>query len=68
MQQKLEYTVPRLCRYFQNSHFEQIRHELLHYHNNVKRHFNAFEHTKIAWAKVMAEIDRIPEAGKSLHL
>ena len=62
MQEKLEFTIPKLCRYFHTDHFEQIRHELLHYHNNVKRHFAAFQYTKLAWAKVMAEIDKIPDA------
>lgn len=62
MQQKLEITIPKLCRYFHTDHFEQILHELLHYHNNVKRHFNAFQYTKLAWAKVMADIDKIPDA------
>lgn len=58
MREKLELTIPKLCRYFKNSHFEQILHELMHYHNNVKRHFTAFQYTKIAWAKVMKEIDK----------
>ena len=53
MQQKLEFTIPKLCRYFKNSHFEQILHELSHYHHNVKRHFVAFQYTKLAWAKVI---------------
>jgi len=57
MRQKLELTVPKLCRYFKNHHFEQILHELEHYHNNVKRHFISFQYTKIAWQKVMENID-----------
>lgn len=62
MQYKLEITIPKLCRYFHTDHFEQIRHELLRYHNNVKRHYNSFQYTKLAWAKVMANIDKIPDA------
>ena len=57
MRQKLELTVPKLCRYFKNHHFEQILHELEHCHNNVKRHFISFQYTKIAWQKVMQNID-----------
>jgi hypothetical protein len=56
MQEKLEFTIPKLCRYFKSSHFEQIRFELLHYHNNVKRHYAAFQYTRIAWAKLMKGI------------
>lgn len=58
MQQKLELTIPKLCRYFKTDHFEQILHELAHYHNNVKRHFVSFQYTKIAWAKLMGHINR----------
>lgn len=53
MQEKLAFTIPKLCRYFHNEGFEQIRYELMHYHNNVKRHFASFQYTKLAWAKVM---------------
>jgi hypothetical protein len=59
VQEKLEYTVPKLCRYFKNSHFEQIRREFLHYHHNVKRHYNSFQYTKIAWKKVLDNMDSI---------
>jgi len=62
VREKLDYTVPKLCRYFKNEHFELIRYELLHYHNNVKRHFNAFQYTKIAWEKVLNNIDKIGDA------
>jgi len=56
MQQKLELTIPKLCRYFKTSHFEQILHELMHYHHNVKRHFVAFQYTKLAWGKLMERL------------
>ncbi|HXR84681.1 MAG TPA: hypothetical protein VN722_10250 [Hanamia sp.] len=67
VEKKLELTIPKLCRYFHNTHFEQIRHELFHYRNNVKRHFAAFQQTKKAWAKVMTNIESIPAAEKILH-
>jgi hypothetical protein len=67
VEKKLELTIPKLCRYFHNNHFEQIRHELFHYRNNVKRHFVAFQQTKNAWAKVMANIESIPAAEKMFH-
>lgn len=62
IQQKLELTIPKLCRYFKNSHFELILHEFTHYHNNVKRHFAAFQYTKIAWAKLMKGYSNPKEA------
>lgn len=55
--EKLELTIPKLCRYFKNNHFEDILPELAHYHKKVHKHFNAFEKTKIAWAKVMQDIN-----------
>ena len=67
VEKKLELTIPKLCRYFHNTHFEQIRHELFHYRNNVKRHFAAFQQTKKAWAKVMTNIESIPAAEKILQ-
>jgi hypothetical protein len=59
VEEKLELTIPKLCRYFHTNHFEQIRHELFHYRNNVKRHYAAFQYTKKAWAKVMADIEEV---------
>jgi hypothetical protein len=62
VQEKLEFTIPKLCRYFNTNHFEQIKHEFLYYHNKVEKHFKAFQQTKQAWAKVMANIENIPNA------
>ncbi|MEO8720472.1 MAG: hypothetical protein ABI297_03090 [Ginsengibacter sp.] len=61
MEEKLEITIPKLCNYFHTDHFKQILPELRHYHKNVGRHYKAFQNTKIAWAKVIAEIDKIPK-------
>lgn len=61
MEEKLDYTIPKLCRYFNTDQFEQIKYELVRYHNNVKKHFSAFQNTKIAWAKVMASLEEIEE-------
>ncbi len=61
MQQKLDHTIPKLCRYFNSDQFNQIRYELRHYHNNVKRHFAAFQYTKFAWAKLIKEMDGFSE-------
>lgn len=55
--EKLELTIPKLCRYFKNNHFEGILPELAHYHKKVQKHFNAFEQTKNAWGRVMKDID-----------
>jgi hypothetical protein len=57
MREKLELTIPKLCRYFDNKHFENILPELAHYHKKVKKHFMAFQATKTAWGKVMKKID-----------
>lgn len=57
MHEKLELTIPKFCRYFNNNHFENILPELAHYHKKVKKHFAAFEATKTAWAKVMQDIN-----------
>lgn len=68
MQQKLEVTIPKLCSYFKNDHFKQILPELKHYHNNVKRHFDSFQYTKVAWHKVMSHIDQNPAATSIFDL
>jgi hypothetical protein len=59
MREKLELTIPKLCRYFNNNHFENILPELVHYHKNVRKNFAAFEATKTAWGKVMKKIDSL---------
>lgn len=65
VQQKLEYIIPKLCRYFNNDQFNQIRYELRHYHNNVKRHFAAFQYTKMAWEKLMRDMKSF--SGQALY-
>lgn len=61
VEEKLAYAIPKLCRYFNTSQFEQIRHELFHYRNNVKRHYAAFQYTRIAWEKVMSELSTLAQ-------
>jgi hypothetical protein len=50
---KLNNTIPKLCRYFSTNEFERILQEFLFYRKNVLKHFNDFEATKDAWAKLM---------------
>jgi hypothetical protein len=57
MQRNLEMTIPKLCLYFKNDHFKQILTELSHYHNNVKKHYAAYQQTKAAWNKVMNKLN-----------
>lgn len=52
MTQKLDSSIPKLCKYFGTDQFEQIRADLAKYHRNVQRHFRTFEATRIAWTKV----------------
>ncbi len=52
MTRKLDSVVPKLCKYFDTPQFEQIQTELKRYDRNVKRHFQTFENTRTAWAKV----------------
>ncbi|MDQ6904073.1 MAG: hypothetical protein M3139_13815 [Bacteroidota bacterium] len=58
MRENLELTIPKFCEYFKNNSFKQILPELKHYHNNVKKHYSAFQATKAAWVKVMAHVNK----------
>lgn len=53
IEQKLDITIPKLCRYFKTDEFTKMPYELSHYHKNVERHFNNFEETKRAWSKIV---------------
>ncbi len=52
MKRKLNSSIPKLCKYFGTSQFEQIPTELTNYHRNARRHLRVFEATRIAWRKV----------------
>lgn len=54
MQEKLDFTIPKLCAYFNTKDFEKIHQEFTFYKRNVVKHYNDFEATKISWAKLMS--------------
>ncbi len=56
MEEKLNRTIPKLGVYFETKDFEKIHKELAYYRKNVVKHFNDFEATKQAWAKLMQEM------------
>ena len=56
MTSKLDSAIPKLCKYFDTPHFEQITIELKRYHRNVRRHYQAFEATRAAWTKVTQKL------------
>ncbi len=45
--------LPAVCKYFGQPRFMNILAELNHYHANVHAHFDSFNQTKNAWAKLM---------------
>lgn len=56
MEQKLLNIVPKFCRYFGNDVFRCIENEFYTYLSNVQNHYKDFEHTKLAWEKIMKYI------------
>lgn len=56
MTAKLNFAIPKLCRYFDTREFEQILTELDKYHRNVRRHHRMFEATRHAWGKVTSSL------------
>jgi hypothetical protein len=56
MTRKLDLAIPKLCSYFGDDRFEEVRVDLDRYHQNVRRHFKTFSATKEAWAKVTQAI------------
>ncbi len=57
MQQKLDFTIPKLCRYFNTKEFEKIIPELTYYRKNVTKHFNDFETTKTIWGELLGQMN-----------
>lgn len=56
MKSKLEFTIPKLCNYFETQKFEQLHLELAHYDKNVKKHYASFQSTKKAWSKITSDL------------
>lgn len=53
MHEKLEYTLPIICDYFQHPEFMNIMDELKKYQKNTEKHYRMFKETKDVWEKVM---------------
>lgn len=60
MEEKLKVTIPKLCAYFNTRDFEKILHEFTHFRKNTVKHFNDFDATKNAWAKLMDAMNESP--------
>ena len=53
---KLSRSIPKLCRFFGTQEFERIHKEFEIYKRLVRKHFEGFEETKIAWKKLMHQL------------
>lgn len=53
MRKSLSITIPKLCRYFSQPDFMNVIVEFEKYHNDVKKHYQEFQDTQIAWMKIM---------------
>lgn len=60
IQQRLAITIPKLCAYFKTDDFNKINAEFARYRNNVKKHFQEFEQTKLVWRKLMNNMSAVP--------
>jgi hypothetical protein len=65
MTEKLNRTLPMICRYFHAQAFMNVLRELKKYDQDVQEHFRTFEASKQIWAKVMEGIlnERESQAG-----
>jgi len=52
MKDNLANTVSKLCTYFKTREFEQLFAELNYYNRNVKKHYDNFQKTRLAWEKI----------------
>lgn len=66
MTEKLDRSIPKLCKYFDTRQFEEIPIELKRYHRNVGRHHRTFEATRRAWARVTQSL--LPVSMASVFL
>lgn len=53
MEENLNYTIPKLCDYFNTQEFNKIIVEFEKYRKNVKKHFIEFEKTKSTWTRLL---------------
>lgn len=59
IQKSLAYVLPKISKYFNNNSFNKILDESIYYSKHVKEHFDSFQETKTAWAKIMKYIKSI---------
>ncbi|HVW99349.1 MAG TPA: hypothetical protein VHA52_02755 [Candidatus Babeliaceae bacterium] len=53
IEEKLLFTIPKMCEYFKTSEFNQVYKEFKLYSKKVSSHFSEFEATKKAWKTLM---------------
>lgn len=53
IEEKLLFTIPKLCAYFKTNEFNQVYKEFKSYSKRVATHFSEFESTKGAWNTLM---------------
>ncbi|MRN54786.1 hypothetical protein [Paenibacillus monticola] len=58
MRENLTLVLPKICAYFGNNEFKNILNELEFYHDHVEEHYQDFENTKEAWAKVVKHLNK----------
>lgn len=58
MKENLSKVIPSICNYFGNDEFKKILDELEFYHAHVEEHYQDFENTKSAWAKIMRFLNK----------
>jgi hypothetical protein len=57
MKENLANVMPKICNYFGNDEFKNILDELEFYHTHVEEHYQDFEDTKSAWAKIVKYLE-----------
>jgi hypothetical protein len=58
MRQKLNQTVPKICKFFGDDRFGHILLELEHYNRSVEKHYAEFMQTNIIWRKITEYISK----------
>lgn len=53
MEINFEYTIPKLCTFFETQEFNKILIEFQKYRANVREHFQEFEKTKKTWSRLL---------------
>ena len=56
MKERLDITLPPVCRYFGTNDFQNIKRELNKYDKNVEKHFYEFIETKSIWERIVGSL------------